>query len=390
MERGRAAYAGIGIALVGYTSSFAIVLAGLQHVGATRAEATSGLVMLCVALGLGTLWLSSRRRMPISLAWSTPGAAVLASAAAPLGGWPVAIGAFLATAALIALAGSVPVFGRLVARVPAPIAQAMLAGVLLDICTGPIKELSRHPWPISLILVTWLVLSRFAPRWAVPGSFVTLLVVAVHGAAPVGVHDAMPHLIWIAPEFTPAGLLGITVPLFIATMAAQNLPGVAIMSSYGYQVPWRESMITTALGTAAAAPFGGHAINLAAISAAVPASAEAHPDPAKRWPASAAFGIAYLFLGLVTTGLVAYLAATPPAVVGAVAAVGLLPTLGGALSSVVSQEGQRIPAVTTFVVAASNLSLLGIGSVFWALVAGILSTAVLRSEPRWLRRVAGG
>jgi benzoate membrane transport protein len=373
-------FAGAGIALVGYTSSFAVVLAGLRSVGATDVQATSGLVAVSAASGIGTLWLSRRHRKPFTLAWSTPGAAVLASTHAVGGGWAAAVGAFVVTGLLILLTGALPALARLINRIPAAIAQAMLAGVVLELCLAPVTALRSHPWEVAPILVTWLVLARLAPRWSVPAAFVVLLVVVgVDAARDGGVAGPwVPQLTWTTPHLDLAAVVSIALPLYVVTMAAQNVPGVAILKSFDFEVPWRSAMTLTGVGTVVGAPFGGHAINLAAISAAVPASAEAHSDPARRWPAAAAFGTTFLVLAVASTPLVSYLAAAPGAVVGTVAGVGLLGTLGAALSAAVADVDDRLPAVVTFVVAASGFSLAGIGPAFWALVAGLVVHGVLR------------
>ncbi|OSC42965.1 benzoate/H(+) symporter BenE family transporter [Mycobacterium decipiens] len=381
MELGKPIHAGISIALVGYTSAFAVVLAGLQAVGASPQQATSGLAALCVTLGIGTLWLSLRHRVPITLAWSTPGAAVLVSAGAPHGGWPAAVGGFLLAGALMMLTGAWPRLGGLITAIPAPIAQAMLAGVVLHLCLIPVHGLASHPWQVAPILLTWLAFARFATRWAVPAAFVVTLIVV-----PLSHHTGLsgpllPHPVSTMPQLSWAAVVGIALPLYIVTMAAQNVPGIAIMGSYGYQIPWRESMTVTGLGTLAAAPFGGHSINLAAISAAVPASPEAHRDPARRWPAATTFGAVYLVLAALTNTLTTFVAAAPAEVIGAVAGLGLLPTLGSSLAAAMSGPADlagRAPAAITFVVAASAVSLAGAGAAFWALAAGLVVHAVLR------------
>ncbi|GBG36007.1 benzoate/H(+) symporter BenE family transporter [Mycobacterium montefiorense] len=381
MELRQPIHAGLSIALVGYTSAFAVVIAGLQAVGATPKQATSGLAVLCVTIGLGTLWLSLRHRIPITLAWSTPGAAVLVSTGVVHGGWPAAVGAFLLTGALVLLTGVWPRMGALITAIPAPIAQAMLAGVVLQLCLTPVRGLASHPWQVTPILLTWLVFARFATRWAVPAAFVVTLTVIglTHHAGLSG--PVLPQPVWTTPQLNWAAVVGVTLPLYIVTMAAQNVPGVAIMGSYGYQVPWRESMTVTGLGTLAGAAFGGHAINLAAISAAVPASPEAHRDPARRWPAATAFGAGYLVLAALTTALTTLVAGAPPEVIGAVAGLGLLSTLGSSLAVATSGPvdlAGRAPAAITFVVAVSGVSLAGISAAFWALAAGLVVQAALR------------
>src|ERR1700722_4356571 len=371
--------AGILLALVGFTSSSAVVLTGLRAVGATPSEAASGLLALCATQGLGVLWLVRRHRIPLTLAWSTPGAALLASTGEVRGGWPAAVGAFLVVGGLILVTGLWPRLGALITAIPSPIAQAMLAGVVLELCLDPVRGFADHPWLVGPIVLTWVVLLRFARRWAVPAAFaVTLVVVGIAAARGGGVHGALlPHLDWTTPAFTGAGLLSLALPLYVVTMAGQNVPGVAIMASYGYQVPWRETMAVSDIGTAAGALRGGHAINLAAITASMAASPDADPDPGRRWIASWTAGWAYLVLALVSAALTTFLSAAPADVTGAVAGLALLATLSASLSGALSAGGDREAAAIPFVVPASGLTFLGIGAAFWALVAGLLVRAVL-------------
>ena len=371
--------AGILTALVGFTSSFAVVLAGLRAVGASPAEAASGLLAVCATQAVAMLWLARRHRIPLTLAWSTPGAALLASTGRVHGGWPAAVGAFLVVGALIIVTGLWPRLGGLIAAIPAPIAQAMLAGVVLELCLAPARGLAAHPEEVGPILLAWLVLLRVARKWAIPAAFaVTLVVVAVDVARHGGLHgELVPHLAWTAPGFTWAGLLGLALPLYVVTMAGQNVPGVAIMASYGYQVPWRETMTATGVGTAVGALAGGHAINLAAITASLAASPDADPDPGRRWIASYTSGWAYLVLALLSTALTTFVSAAPLDVVGAVAGLALLGTLASSLAGALSAAEGREAAAVTFVVAASGLAFLGIGAAFWALGAGLLVHAVL-------------
>ena len=227
---------------------------------------------------------------------------------------------------LILVTGLWPRLGALITAIPTPIAQAMLAGVVLELCLDPVRGFAAHPWLVGPILLTWVVLLRFARKWAVPAAFaVTLVVVGIDAARHGGIHGALlPHLDWTTPAFTGAGLLSLALPLYVVTMAGQNVPGVAIMSSYGYQVPWRETMAVTGLGTAAGALAGGHAINLAAITASMAASPDADPDPGRRWIASWTAGWAYLVLALVSAALTTFLSAAPADVTGAVAGLALL------------------------------------------------------------------
>ena len=378
--------AGILAALVGFTSSSAVVLAGLRAVGGSAAQAASGLLALCALQGAASIYLSRRHRIPVTLAWSTPGAALLASTGVVRGGWAAAVGAFLIVAGLIVATGLWPRLGRLVAAIPVPIAQAMLAGIVAELCLAPVRGLAAHPWAVAPILLTWLVLLRLAPKWAVPAAFgVTLAVIAIDVARRGGVHGSLiPHLDWTTPAITWTAAASIALPLYIVTMAGQNIPGVAVMATYGYQVPWRATMAVTGVATAAAATAGGHTLNLAAITASLAASPDADPDPGRRWIASSAAGWAYIVLGMLSAALTTLVSAAPAGVVGAVAGLALLATLASSLGGALSAAEGREAAAITFVVAASGLTLAGIGAAFWALVAGLLVRAVL-SAPRRTR-----
>lgn len=373
--------AGIVTALVGVTSSFAVVLTGLRAVGATPAEAASGLLALCVTMGLAAIVLAWRYRMPITVAWSTPGAALLAATGAIEGGWPAAVGAFLVVAGLILLTAVWPHLGRLIARIPPSIAQAMLAGVLLPLCLAPVGGLVANPWGVAPVILTWLVFARLSPRWAVPLAFVAAsVVVAVHliaTSAPLDPAVLVPRVEFTAPVFTFGALVGIALPLFLVTMASQNVPGVAIMRSYGYEVPWRPAMFVTGVGSALAAPAGGHVINLAAISAALAAAPEADPDPQRRWVASISAGVSGIVLGALSAAFVALVLLAPEGVIPAVAGLALFAAFGSSIQQAIDDPGERLPAVVTFLVAASGVAILGISAAFWALVAGLVVRAVL-------------
>ncbi|WP_137846350.1 benzoate/H(+) symporter BenE family transporter [Microbacterium sp. 2FI] len=373
--------AGIVTALVGVTSSFAVVLTGLSAVGATPAQAASGLLALCVTMGLAAIVLAWRYRMPITVAWSTPGAALLAATGAVEGGWPAAVGAFLVVAGLILLTAAWPYLGRLIARIPPSIAQAMLAGVLLPLCLAPVAGLVANPWGVAPVIITWLVFARLAPRWAVPLAFVAAsVVVTVHLVSTGATIDPavlVPGVALTAPTFTFGAIVGIALPLFLVTMASQNVPGVAIMRSYGYKVPWRPAMLVTGVGSAIAAPAGGHVINLAAISAALAAAPEAEPDPARRWIASISAGVSGIVLGALSAAFVALVVLAPEAVIPAVAGIALFAAFGSALQQAIDDPGERLPAVVTFLVAASGVAIAGVSAAFWALVAGLIVRFVM-------------
>jgi benzoate membrane transport protein len=375
--------AGIVAALVGFTSSFAVVLAGLRAVGATPAEAASGLLVLSLTQALGIVWLTLRHRTPLILAWSTPGAAMLATTGLVAGGWPAAVGAFLLVGVLVVLTGLVPALGRLIAAIPTPLAQAMLAGVVLSLCLVPVRGLAAEPWAVAPIVVGWLVATRVFARWSVPIAFgITLVVIGLGARGDLAPALVPPSLSWTMPTLTWPAVLGLALPLYLVTMASQNVPGAAVMSSYGYEVPWRESMTVTGLGTLAGATFGGHAINLAAITASMTANPDVHPDPGRRWVAAHAAGWTYLVLGLLSAPLTAFVSLAPPEVIGTVAGLALLGTLAASLSAALSSVEGREAVTITFVVAASGTVIGGIGAAFWALAAGVAVRALLTRRIR--------
>ncbi|MHA7210841.1 benzoate/H(+) symporter BenE family transporter [Arthrobacter sp. MDT1-65] len=373
--------AGVVTALVGFTSSFAVVLAGLRATGATPEQAASGLLALTAVVGLGIVLLALRYRIPVTLSWSTPGAALLAGAAVPAGGWPAAVGAFLVTGLLIVLTGAVPWLGRLVARIPQHLAQAMLAGVLLPLCLAPFRSLGTIPLLVLPVVLVWLAASALAAKWAVPLALVTALAVigvrlAVDGTA-IDVSSLAPSVAFTVPALDPAAVVGIALPLYVVTMASQNLPGVAVLSSFGYTAPWRPALAVTGLGTAAVAPFGGHAVNLAALSAALAAGEGAGEDRDKRWIAALTAGVSYLVLAAASGALVVVVGAAPAGLVEAVAGLALIGTMATAVTASFSDARGRMSGAVTFLLAASGLSVLGIGGAFWALVGGLLVRAVL-------------
>jgi benzoate membrane transport protein len=367
-------------AVVGFTSSFAVVLSGLRAAGASPSEAASGLLVLTVTMAAGTLVLSRRYRMPLLMAWSTPGAALLATTGTVDGGWPAAVGAFLVCGGLIMMTGVWPRLGGLIVSIPTPIAQAMLAGIVLGLCLAPVRELVAYPWQIAPILLVWLLALRRTPKWAIPAAFAAaLVVIGVDAARDGGVRgEVLPQLEWTTPHLTWASVLSLALPLYVVTMAGQNVPGTAIAASYGYRVPWRSSMLVTGLGTAAGAAAGGHAINLAAISSTLVQDPQVDPDPGRRWTAAMSAGWTNLGLALLSTALITFVSAAPADVAGAVAGLALLGALGSSLSGAMSTEHGREAAAITFVVAASGVSFFAIGAAFWALLAGVGTHLLVR------------
>jgi len=365
--------AGIVAALVGFASTFALVLAGLRAVGADHDQAASGLLYLCVGMGVVVIALAVRLRMPVAIAWSTPGAALLVSAGHVSGGYAAALGAFLVCGVLIVLCGLWRALGRWIAAIPVPIASAMLAGVLLPLCVAPVKALVAVPWQAAPVIATWAVLTFVARRWAVPAAVaVTVVAVAVAGDLPSGAFDhPWPVVALTAPHIDAGALVSLALPLFVVTMASQNVPGMAVLASYGYRPPLRPLLVSTGAATAVGAPFGAHAINLAAITAALVAGPEAGPRPERRWIAAVSSGVAYLVLALVSGAATVLVAAAPPVLIEAAAGLALLGALGAALTAALRDEEHREAATITFVVAASGVTLASISAPFWGLVAGL-------------------
>ncbi|WP_137392311.1 benzoate/H(+) symporter BenE family transporter [Rhodoligotrophos defluvii] len=364
--------AGLLAALVGFASSFAVVIAGLQAVGASQAEAASGLMAVAVVKGIIAVFLSLNRRMPISLAWSTPGAALLATSGAVEGGFPAAVGAFAATGLLIIGAGLWRPLGRAVSAIPAPLANAMLAGVLLGLCLAPVKAVGEMPLFALTIIATWAIVARFKRLYAVPVAvLVTVMLLALSTElSGEAIGSIWPRLVPVWPSFSLPAMIGIALPLFIVTMASQNIPGMAVLNANGYRPDPGPLFTWTGIGTMLAAPFGGHAMNLAAITAAICAGPDADPDPKRRYWAAVVAGITYVALGLCAAAATALLAASPPILIQAVAGLALLGAFGTALMAAMAEARDREAAVVTFLVTASGLSLFGISGAFWGLVAG--------------------
>ena len=290
--------AGILAAFVGFASSFAIVVQGLYGVGATTGEAASGLMALSVSMGLCGIFLAFRTGMPVSAAWSTPGAAFLATLTPLEGGFSVAIGAFIVTAALIIVTGLCKPVGRAISAIPNPLANAMLAGVLLPLCLAPFEAVVQFPALGLPVVLVWAVVARLNRLFAVPAAvFVAAVLIATRfhfdtsgfdttGFDTTGVDTAGLEFLWpapvlVAPKFTAEGVVGIALPLFVITMASQNITGMAVLRSFGYQPNSGAMFGWTGLFSLASAPFGGHAVNLAAITTAICAGDQAHPDPKK-------------------------------------------------------------------------------------------------------------
>ena len=379
-----AATAGFVAVLVGFTSSVAIVFQAATALGATAAQISSWMWALGLGMGLCSLLPSLWLRKPVMVAWSTPGAAVLATAGASGGfGMAEATGAFLVCAALITLFGVTGWFETLMDRIPIALASALLAGVLTRFGLDAFVALKSAFAMVLLMLAAYLIGRRLWPRYAVPGVLVAGTVYAAStGQLHLGdVQWGLTMPVFTAPEFSWRATVSLALPLFVVTMASQNLPGVAVMRATGYELPISKIITLTGLATLVLAPFGAFALNLSAITAAICMGREAHPDPARRYVATAACGLIYCVVGLFGAAVTGVLAAFPHELVVAVAGLALLGTIAGGLTVALKDEAHREPALITFLVTLSGVSLAGIGSAFWGVVAGALALFVQQWRP---------
>jgi benzoate membrane transport protein len=375
---------GLLVALVGYASSVAVVIQGLAAVGASVSQIASGLVVIGIANGLVAIAASWMMRMPISIAWSTPGMALLATTGAVAGGFPAAVAAFIVVGALIILTGLWTPLGRIVAAIPKPIASAMLAGILLKFCLAPFLAIGKAPWVAVAVLLTWLLFMRLARGYAVPAAVAVALAAMAFDApfAGMAAADLIPHLDLVMPVFTWEAMVNIALPLFIVTMAGQNLPGLAALAAYNYRPRVAPLLLSTGAASVVGAPFGMPTINLAAITAALCAGPDAHADPTRRYVAGIFGGIGYVLLAALAGIAAVLVARSPPVLIEAVAGLALIGAFGSAIVNAVQDDDSRLPGLVTFLVTASGLSLFGIGSAFWGLVIGLAVHHVLRLGAR--------
>ena len=373
--------AGFVAVLVGYASSVAIVFQAAQALGASPAQTVSWMWALGLAMGVSCIGLSLYYRLPVLTAWCTPGAALLAATQGV--SLPEATGAFIVCALLIILVGATGWFERVMDRLPMAVAAALLAGVLTRFGLDAVLSVRSAPGLVLAMAAAFLVGRRAWPRYAVLGVLVAgVAVAALQGQLHLGSVDwAWATPVWVTPQFSLASTVGVALPLFIVTMASQNLPGVAAQRAAGYAIP--VSPVTTATGmvTLLLAPFGAFAINLAAITAAICMSPEAHPDPAKRYTAPVMAGVFYVLMGLAGGAVVGLLAAFPPELVATVAGLALLGTIASGLSLALKDERHRDAAAITFLVTLSGLTMAGIGAAFWGVLAGSVTLAVKKWPP---------
>ena len=368
--------AGFVAVLVGFTSSVALVFAAAQAVGATPAVTASWIWALGLGMGGTSLVLSVVYRRPVLTAWSTPGAALIAASQGI--GLPEATGAFIACALAITLVGYTGWFERVMDRIPMAIASALLAGVLARFALDAVLATGSAPTLVLAMTAVFLLGRRWWPRYAVPGVLVAgIAVAAAQGRLHLERVDwACATPVWTTPAWSLSALVGLALPLFVVTMASQNLPGVAAQRANGFDTPISPVIGATGVASLVLAPFGGYALNLAAITAAICMGREAHEDPRRRYLASASAGVFYIAIGLAGGAVTGLLAAFPRELVAAIAGLALLGTIAGGLATALRDEIQRDAAALTFLVSLSGLTVAGIGAAFWGVVVGLVALLV--------------
>lgn len=372
--------------VVGFGGTIALVVQALLALGASVGQIGSAVTALCLGIGLGGAALSLKTRMPIVLAWSTPGAALLA-ATTPGSPWAVSVGVFVAAAAMMLVLGLVPALGKLAERIPMSIASAMLAGVLLPFCLGAFKLGAVDPVLVALLVAVFVLARVRVPLYA-------LLLVLVTGVALTlfrGDVTALPpgatfgHLLPTMPVFDVRALVSLALPLFLVTLVSQNLPGLMVLRSAGYTPPPRPLIAGSAFMSLVLAPFGAHAVNLAAITAAICTNDEAHPDRSKRWTVAMIYAGFYLLLAIFSPLLVRLFVALPGAVIATLTGLALIPALMASAEKMLATPGERDAAILTFLATGSGVAVFGLGSAFWGLVVGFLTLGakkLLTHSPR--------
>lgn len=375
--------AGFVAVLVGYASSAAIIWQAAAAAGANAQQISGWMTALGLAMGASTLLLTLWRKVPILTAWSTPGAALLVGG---LHGVTLndAVGIFIFANALIVLCGLTGWFARLMKLIPHSLAAAMLAGILLRFGLQAFATLQGQLLLCGSMLVGWLMFKALAPRYAVVAALIVGGVVAALKGDVVtqslNMSVVMPQ--FIAPHFSLTSLLSVGIPFFLVTMASQNAPGLATLQASGYRVPVSPLIVISGAFGLLLAPFGVYSVCIAAITAAICQSPDAHPDAEKRWLAAAAAGLFYLLAGIFGGSITALMAALPAAWIQMLAGLALLGTLGGSLFQALHTDGERDAAMVTFLVTASGITLAGVGSAFWGLIIGGISFALLSRKAR--------
>jgi len=365
--------AGSVASITGTAASMGVVLSALTALGASPSQIATAVSVMLFLYGALSIILSWRYKQPISIVWSTPGAALLVASGTLGLGFENAVGAFLVTGLLLTITGLWPALGRLVSSIPKPIASAMLAGVIFPFCTAPFVSIHDYAGIMLPVLLIWLLLYRFATVWAAPDAVtLTFVLIAIQLGVKSPTGSWLPDLSIVTPSFSIAAVAGIAIPLYLVTMASQNIPGIAIMKTFDYQVPFRPVLLWTGLATVAGSFFGTFALNLAAITAALNANEHAHKDPQRRWLASTFGGVIYIALAFVVGPLVSIVLSVPHDLILAAAGIALFGTMINSISAAVEVVELRMPAIITFLVGASGLAMFGVGPGFWALLVGVI------------------
>ena len=373
-----AVYLGLLAAFVGYSASFAIVLAGLTSVGASEQQAATGLFFASLAMGVCSIILPLLTRAPSAVAWSTPGAALLASTAVLPGGFAEAVGAFIVCAVMIIATGLIPPLGRIVANIPRPIANALLAGVILKLCFAPALALGAVPLLVLPVLVAWLVGLSWNKLAAMPLAVIALVMVLIFGVdlsaafQQESTANLLPKPELIPPVFTLSAMISVALPLYLVTMAGQNIPGFAVLELNNYQTKRQPLLRQTGFGSLLIAPFGGVPVNMSAITAAMMSGDDAHPDPRRRYWAAVVSGISYVVLAFAAGSITRIASAAPPELIAAIAGLALIPALVGAFKGAFENAKQLEAPALTFLLSASGMTLFGISGAFWGLAVGAL------------------
>lgn len=366
--------AGFVASVSGSAATFGIAIAGLLAMGATEDQTFTAIFVLLICYGLLSTWLSYRYKMPISIVWSTPGAAFLAASSGLGLEFDQAVTGFLLSGVLLTITGLWPALSNLVQKIPASVASAMLAGILFVFVITTVKASVSYPLIVLPFVVVWFVVNRLAPVWATPIAIVLAfaLMSADVGTEWVARASLFPKFDLVLPAFELIPMVSIGIPLYLITMASQNLPGIAIMKGFGYAVPVRAVISSTGLATVFSAFFGGFGMNLAAITAAINANEQAAKDPSRRWLASFVGGLVYWLFAIGAGLFAAFVLAVPSDLLLAVVGIALLPSFISAIGVSLEEKKTRVPAAITFIVGAAGISVFGIGGAFWALVAGML------------------
>lgn len=369
---------GLVVAIVGFFSSFPILLQGIDAMGATPAQAASGLMFAAIAMGLAGILLSIWKRQPISVAWSTPGVALLAVTPVLDTGFSGAIAGFITAGALTIIAGSWKPFGRLAGAVPAPVAQAMLAGVLISLCAKPFLAIADVPATALPIVLTWFVVSRFQKLFAVPAAVIAAVVVTVIANDYQIGWPPSPFTapVLVTPSFTMASVLNVGLPLFVVTLATQNIPGIAVLNSFGYRPMPGPLFAGVGVASILSAPFGAPATCLAAITAAMCANEDSHPNPAQRYWTAVVTGAFYIVFGLSAAIITVVSAHAPPMALATLAGVALLGVFANSAHAALQDPEAREASAVTFLATASGMTMFGLGAAVWGLILGWFVYAV--------------